>query len=281
MTEYPTAPATPTYPAGGLPPVSTGSGAHESGGAGGNDGADQSMKDRVNESAQAGKQAAGEVAQTAAEKAKDVAQEGKQQARDLFGQAKGQLEEQAGAQHRNAVTNLRSLGDELHSMARNSDGSGYASDLAQQAGDRVHATASWLDDREPGQLLDEVRDFARRKPGTFLLGALAAGVVAGRLTRGVVAAHQDDDSSAGSVSSSGSSSDSSSDSALNASYEPRTDFGSPSAGVGEPVSGTPDDATVVMPQTAPVPPTPGYSMPPGDASPRHGGPDLGGTGYGQ
>ncbi len=273
MTEYPTTPTTPAYPAGGLPPVSTGPGAHEPGGAGANDGSDQSMKDRVNDSAQVGKQAAGEVAQTAADKAKDVAQEGKQQARDLFGQAKGQLQEQAGAQHRNAVTNLRSLGDELHSMARNSDGSGYASDLAQQAGDRVHATASWLDGREPGQLLDEVRDFARRKPGTFLLGALAAGVLAGRLTRGVVAAHQDDDSSAGS--------DSSADSSLNASYEPGADFGSASGGVGEPVFGTPDDATVVMPQDAPVPPTPGYSMPPGDASPRHGDPDLGGTGYGQ
>ena len=35
----------------------------------------------------------------------------------------------------------------------------------------------------PAQLLDDARDFARRKPGTFLLGALAAGVVAGRLFR--------------------------------------------------------------------------------------------------
>jgi len=29
-----------------------------------------------------------------------------------------------------------------------------------------------------------VRGFARRRPGTFLLGALAAGIVAGRLARG-------------------------------------------------------------------------------------------------
>ena len=37
---------------------------------------------------------------------------------------------------------------------------------------------------------------ARRRPGAFLLGAVAAGVVAGRLTRGAVdAARSDDDTS--------------------------------------------------------------------------------------
>jgi hypothetical protein len=40
-------------------------------------------------------------------------------------------------------------------------------------------------------LLDEVRGFARRKPGTFLLVAAAAGVVAGRLTRALAAGGTD------------------------------------------------------------------------------------------
>jgi hypothetical protein len=48
-----------------------------------------------------------------------------------------------------------------------------------------------LQNREPAQLLDDVRSFARRKPGLFLLGAAAAGVLAGRLTSGVKAAHSD------------------------------------------------------------------------------------------
>jgi hypothetical protein len=46
-----------------------------------------------------------------------------------------------------------------------------------------------LQNREPAELLDDVRSFARRKPGLFLLGAAAAGVLAGRLTSGVKAAH--------------------------------------------------------------------------------------------
>jgi hypothetical protein len=150
-----------------------------------------SMKDKAADSAQVGKQAAGEVAQTAADRAKDVAHEAKTQARNVVGQAQDQLREQASTQHRSLVNNLRSLGDQLTSMADRSEESGQAIDLVSEAGSRAHSVASWLDEREPGQLVDEVRSFARRKPGVFVLGALAAGVVAGRLTRGVVAIHRD------------------------------------------------------------------------------------------
>ena len=55
-----------------------------------------------------------------------------------------------------------------------------------------------LDGREPSQILDDVRAFARRRPGAFLLGALAAGVVAGRITRGA----KESQSSSGSADSS-------------------------------------------------------------------------------
>ena len=51
--------------------------------------------------------------------------------------------------------------------------------------------------------LDEVRSFARRRPGTFLLAAAAAGLVAGRLTRGAVDEKRDT-SSGGSNGSAGS-----------------------------------------------------------------------------
>ena len=152
-----------------------------------------SMKDKATDTAQAGKQAAGEVAQTAGDRAKDVAQETKAQARNLVGQAQDQLREQASTQQSNLVSSLRSLGDELNSMADRGENGGQATDLVSEAGTRAHSVASWLDDREPGQLVEELRSFARRKPGVFIFGALAAGLVAGRLTRGVVAVHQSDD----------------------------------------------------------------------------------------
>jgi hypothetical protein len=160
-----------------------------------NDDGGQSMKEKAAESAQAGKDAAGQVAQTAMDKAKTVAEETQRQVRDLVTEARSQAAHEAARHHRNAATNLHSIGDELDSMARHSEQSGVATELAAQGGQRAHDLANWLDQREPGDLLDEVRTFARRRPGVFLLGALAAGVVAGRLTRGAVAAHRDTDDS--------------------------------------------------------------------------------------
>jgi len=177
-------------------PARTGYDVPPTAGSGGTDSTDASVKDKATESAQAGKEAVGDVAKTAAGQAKEVADEAKTQARDLAGEARTQLRNSAGEQHRNAVSNLRSLSEELRSMAGSSEQNGVATDLVSQAADRTHSVADWLDQRRPEDLLDEVRRFARRRPGAFLLGALAAGMVAGRLTRGAVAAHSDDDNGA-------------------------------------------------------------------------------------
>ena len=153
---------------------------------------DPPLKDKATDVAQAAKQAGADVAQTANDKAKDVAQETSKQARDLVGEAREQVRQQAGAQHRSLVNNLRSLGTELDNMSARAEQPGVASEAVSQLRDRVHGAADWLDGREPGDIVEELRSFARRRPGVFLLGAVAAGVVAGRLTRGVVAAHADD-----------------------------------------------------------------------------------------
>jgi hypothetical protein len=129
-----------------------------------------------------------QVTQTATEQAKQVAEETKRQARDLIGDARGRAREQASTQQHNAAAGLRALSEELHEMAHHGDESGLATDVARQAAERVRSVASWLEQREPGDVVDEIRDLARRRPGTFLLGAALAGVVAGRLTRGVAAA---------------------------------------------------------------------------------------------
>lgn len=210
-----------------------------------------SVKDRASESAEAGKQAAGQVAQQATEQAKDVAHEATRQARNLVGEARNQLSEQAGAQHRSLVTNLRSLADELSSMAQRSENQGTATEIVGQAGDRAHSVANWLDQREPGDLLGEARSFAQRRPGAFLLGAVVAGVVAGRLTRGAVAAHSDDSSGTGGGAPSG------------ARHQAVAGTDAGVGGVnGGLVYGTP--APTAPPTTPPITPspTPGYSMPP-------------------
>lgn len=131
-----------------------------------------------------GKHVAG-VAQSEAAK---VATEASAQVRSLAGEATTQVSEQVSDQTRQQrdrlVGTLGTLGDDLDQMADRSDG-GLAADAAREVAAQARSFTSYLDGREPGQLLDDVRDFARRKPGTFLLGALVAGVVAGRVARGV------------------------------------------------------------------------------------------------
>ncbi|QSR30283.1 hypothetical protein CFI00_07155 [Nocardioides sp. S5] len=95
-----------------------------------------------------------------------------------------QLSDQATTGRDKLSETLRTLGDDLQQMAQGQGPSqGMATDLAQEVSDRVRALGSHLENREPAQLLDDARDFARRRPGTFLVGALAAGVVAGRMFR--------------------------------------------------------------------------------------------------
>ncbi|MBO3089888.1 hypothetical protein [Cellulomonas dongxiuzhuiae] len=114
----------------------------------------------------------------------DVAHTAAGQARDLFGEARAGLTSQASEQQGKAAASLRSLGDELGRMAESSEG-GMAADLVRQVSERTEGVATWLEDREPGDVLGEVAEFARRRPGVFLALAAGAGVVAGRLTRGL------------------------------------------------------------------------------------------------
>jgi hypothetical protein len=153
-----------------------------------------SAKDKAADVAQTGKQAASEVAQTATGAAKDVAQETKRQASDLLGKTRDELNEQVSVQQSSLVDSLRSLTDQLGAMTDNAHKDGTAVDVATKARDKARTAAEWLDGRDPNQVLDEVRKFGRDRPGAFLLGAVLAGVVAGRLTRGAVAVHADDSS---------------------------------------------------------------------------------------
>ena len=169
-------------------------------------GAASGTADQAAEVVQTAKEKGTKVTSTAADQLGDVAAETKTQARNLLHETQSQVREQAGTQKDRATGGLRSLADELRTMsARQSDDSqaGMASDLARQASEKVHALASWLDSREPGDLLEEFRALARRKPGTFLLGAAAAGLVAGRLTRGAVDAKRSEADSPADVATTG------------------------------------------------------------------------------
>lgn len=127
------------------------------------------------------KDAGGHVGQTATDQVMEVAAETKQQARSLLEQGRQQLHEQAAFRQEQLALRLTTVADELRELAHSSS-SDTVGELTRHSADQLHQVASWLHDREPSALIDEVRSFARRRPGVFLLGAALAGVVAGRLT---------------------------------------------------------------------------------------------------
>jgi gas vesicle protein len=173
-------------PVGGTPPVvgySTppATGATESGTS-----TTDVAKDQASQVTQGAVQAGQHVAGVAKEQAANVGAEASRQARDLLSQASSEISQQASSQQQRLAQSIRSLGDELHKMTQPGEqASGPAADLARQGAQRTREFASWLEQREPGEVLDEVKSFARRRPGTFLLLAAGAGLLAGRMTRGL------------------------------------------------------------------------------------------------
>lgn len=183
----------PVPPTGGA----AGSGSTPSG-SGHGSGSDQAKakagaaKDEAKNVAGDAKQAAGETAGTAKEQAKNVAGEAAGQAKQLFGQASGQLRDQAGEQQQRVAKGLRTVGGELGDMADRSDSQGIAGEVVRNLSGRAHSVAGWLEGRDPGTLLDDVKHYAARKPGTFIAIAAVSGLFAGRVVKALTAEAKSD-----------------------------------------------------------------------------------------
>ena len=121
-------------------------------------------KETASTAADQGKRVAG----TARDEAVNVAGPAAEQARNVMGEARQQvttqLNDQATTQRDQLSQTLRTFGDDLQRMAQGQGpAQGMAADLAQEVSDRVRALGSHLEGREPSQLLDDARDFARRR----------------------------------------------------------------------------------------------------------------------
>lgn len=150
--------------------------------AGGSETSDTGMQERAKEAAAEVGAGAKNVAGVAKDEAATVAHETKSAARGLLHDARAQLSDQASNQKQRAADGLKTVGSQLSSMAEGSE-SGVASDLVQNLSRRVDSAATWLSDREPGDIVNDVRRFARRNTALFLTIAAGIGVVAGRAAR--------------------------------------------------------------------------------------------------
>jgi ElaB/YqjD/DUF883 family membrane-anchored ribosome-binding protein len=142
------------------------------------------------------KGSAQQVGGVAKDQASRVASEVGHQAKGMLHQVTGELRSQASTQQQRATSGLQTVSQQLNSMADGAD-SGVASTAVREVANRVDSVAGWLQNREPADLLEDVKSFARRKPGLFIGIAAAAGFVAGRLTRALVSNAHDDSGRSG------------------------------------------------------------------------------------
>lgn len=142
-------------------------------------------KDQAAELGRSGAEAGKHAADVAREQASEVAAEAGRQGMELLREAQSELAEQAARGQQRLASELLSVSDELLSMAEGSAGQGTAAGLARRGSAGARSAGRWLEVRQPAQVMNEVKSFARRRPGAFLVLAAAAGLAAGRLTRGM------------------------------------------------------------------------------------------------
>lgn len=124
------------------------------------------------------------VAETAKEQAGTVVDEVKSQAGMLADQATDQVRAQAQTQTQRAADMLRSYDAEVQALVegRPEDAPHLVKRL-QEGSDRITSLADGLEQRGIDGVLEDVRRFARRRPGLFLLGCATAGFAAARVLR--------------------------------------------------------------------------------------------------
>jgi hypothetical protein len=143
-------------------------------------------KDHAATVADSARNQASEVATATAEQVRAVASDAKLEAQRVMRDSRRQLMDQANEQTTRLAGSVRDVSTQLQTVMRGGQPpQGLVGDLAAQAADASSRLADHLEAHGPEQLLNDVRSFARRRPGAFLLGALGAGVLAGRMMRAV------------------------------------------------------------------------------------------------
>jgi hypothetical protein len=139
-------------------------------------------KDEAANVATSAKQEASAVAQTAVDEAKNLTAEATQQARQVFDDARQQLQAKANEEAQRLAGAVADLGTQLRTMA-DAGQAGLARDLVAQVADGSQRIAQHLRQGGLDRTMADARRLARNRPGTFLLGAAAAGFVAARVAR--------------------------------------------------------------------------------------------------
>jgi hypothetical protein len=136
-------------------------------------------------SEQSSAQPVGAAAQTMKEQATEVMDEVRSQTSSVAHQLKARVGDEARTQNDRLADGLRQMASELERMAADRPDS-PARSVVQRIADGGQQAADYLSKHGPEGVLDEVQEFARRRPGAFLATALVSGFVVGRLGKAVM-----------------------------------------------------------------------------------------------
>lgn len=138
------------------------------------------------------KGAAAQTAGTAREQARQVGGEVRTQTTRVVRQLRDRAREQGDAQSRRAARNIRQWADDLTTMRDNAKPDSPTYDAVHQVATGGRRAADYLEERGVSGMLTDVQRFARRRPGLFLAGALAAGFLAGRAAKAAAEERRDE-----------------------------------------------------------------------------------------
>jgi hypothetical protein len=143
------------------------------------------------QTAQTARAEAGAVADTVKDETRQVAQQAQQQATNALHQIQGDVRTRANEEATKFAQTLHETSRQLQTMADHSGEQGFVASLVREGSNATERLGTRLDQGGLDAVMSDMRSWARRQPGTFLLGAVAAGFAVGRLVRNM----RDDDAS--------------------------------------------------------------------------------------
>jgi hypothetical protein len=114
-----------------------------------------------------------------------LAHQARQQASNLASRTTEQAKSQLANQKHNASQRMAPIQSALRESAQQlrNQGQGQVGDYAERAADQVERFSTYLRQTEVDEIMEEVRGFARRRPGLFLGSAAAIGFFATRFLK--------------------------------------------------------------------------------------------------
>jgi hypothetical protein len=107
------------------------------------------------------------------------------QARNLVDKAGSQARERIDTGKREAAMTLSSVANTLHQSGAQlrDEQQNMASEYVQRAADQIERVANYVQNTELTEIVDNVENFARRRPAVFLGAAFALGIIGARFIK--------------------------------------------------------------------------------------------------